>query len=102
MSNSSNVVRCENARLIDETRMSLDIAPGPFAEFLKRVARHGKLPSCEGCKYGGVEVAIAGIDPFIFCELPESLNPPIRLDDSRCGIEVVKFDYFCGSWEPKS
>jgi hypothetical protein len=73
----------------------------PLAQLLARSQKANKLPSCEGCKYGGLEVSIGGIDPFIFCELPDSLKSPIRLDDSRCGIEVTRFTHFCAAWEPK-
>jgi hypothetical protein len=74
----------------------------PLAQLLARSQKANKLPSCEGCRIGSLDVP-EDRPPFLFCELADAPKSPIVLDDSRCGIEVIHFrGHFCAAWEPKA
>lgn len=74
----------------------------PLAKLIERSIKAHKLPSCEGCKYGGIEFPVNGGDAFMFCDLDAAKGSPIALDDHRSAIEVVNFAHFCAAWEAKA
>ena len=72
----------------------------PLAQLLARSQRANKLPSCEGCKHGGIEKSITGRE-FMTCDAPSTGGMSFRFDDAGDTLFIEKPTHFCAAWEPK-